>query len=127
MIWPWHQQARVDGCVARSQANLAAITGWVERTPWVDFLASDPATRSSTSVCLRIADPAFGALDPEAQAALPKQLAARLEQEGVAFDVAGYRDAPPGLRLWGGATVERDDLEALFPWLDWAWQEVRPR
>jgi phosphoserine aminotransferase len=116
----------LEACVARSQANLAAITAWVERTPWVDFLAADPAARSSTSVCLRFADPAFAALDSEAQAALPRRMAGLLEREGVAYDVAGYRDAPPGLRLWGGATVERDDLEALFPWLDWAWEEVRP-
>jgi phosphoserine aminotransferase len=116
----------LEACVARSRANLAAIAAWVERTPWVDFLAADPATRSSTSVCLRFADPAFAALDAEAQAALPRRLAGLLEQEGVAYDVAGYRDAPPGLRLWGGATVEREDLEALFPWLDWAWDQVRP-
>jgi phosphoserine aminotransferase len=103
----------LEGCVARSEANLAAIAAWVERTAWVDFLAGDPATRSSTSVCLRFADATFAGLDAEAQAALPKQLAGKLESEGVAFDVAGYRDAPPGLRLWGGATVEREDLEAL--------------
>jgi len=115
-----------DGCMTRSEANLAAIAAWVERTPWIDFLAADPRTRSSTSVCLRFADPAFAALDADAQASLPKQLAARLEEEGVAFDVAGYRDAPPGLRLWAGATVEREDLEALFPWLAWAWEQVRP-
>jgi len=117
----------VDACVARSRANLAAIEAWAESTPWVDLLATDPATRSSTSVCLKIVDAAFAAADAETQAALPKKLASLLEAEGVAYDVAGYRSAPPGLRLWGGATVERDDLEALFPWLDWAWEEVRPR
>jgi phosphoserine aminotransferase len=115
----------VTGCQARSAENLAAIAQWVERTPWVDFLARDPATRSSTSVCLSLVDPAFRALDAEAQAALPKRMAALLEDEGVAFDVAGYRSAPPGLRIWAGATVEREDLEALLPWLDWAWQETR--
>jgi phosphoserine aminotransferase len=97
----------------------------VARTPWVEFLARDPRTRSSTSICLRVADRAFAALDPAARAALIGRLAGRLEEEGVAWDIGSYRDAPPGLRLWGGATVERDDLEALFPWLDWAWSEVR--
>jgi phosphoserine aminotransferase len=117
----------LDACIARAEANLAAIGAWVERTPWVEFLARDPATRSCTSVCLAIADPAFAKLPEDARADVPKQLASLLEKEGVAFDVASYRSAPPGLRLWAGATVEREDLEALFPWLDWAWQQVRPR
>jgi phosphoserine aminotransferase len=114
-------------CIARSEANLAAISAWVERTPWVEFLARNPATRSCTSVCLAIADPAFAKLPEDLRADVPKKLAGLLEKEGVAFDVASYRSAPPGLRLWGGATVEREDLEALFPWLDWAWEQVRPR
>jgi phosphoserine aminotransferase len=117
----------VAGCVARAEANLAAVAAWVARTPWVDFLARDPATRSSTSMCLRLADPGLAALPAEARAALPGRMAALLEKEGVAYDVASYRSAPPGLRLWGGTTVERADLEALFPWLDWAWDELRPR
>ncbi|MDJ0848628.1 MAG: phosphoserine transaminase [Myxococcota bacterium] len=117
----------LDGCVERAEANLAAIAAWVERAPWVDFLPEQEATRSCTSVCLRIVDPAFAALDDDARAATAKKLTTLLEQEGVAFDVASYRSAPTGLRLWGGATVERSDLEAVLPWLDWAWDQVRPR
>jgi phosphoserine aminotransferase len=124
----WVEQiGGVAGCVARAEANLAAVAAWVARTPWVEFLARDPATRSSTSMCLRLVDPKLAALPAEERAALPGRMAALLEKEGVAYDVASYRTAPPGLRLWGGATVERADLEALFPWLDWAWQELGPR
>jgi phosphoserine aminotransferase len=121
---------RVGGLPAlirRSEANLAAIAAWVERTPWVDFLARDPRTRSCTSICLRVVDPWFEAQDESARAKTIKNLVALLEQEGVAYDVASYRDAPPGLRVWGGATVELADVEALLPWLDWAWQQVRGR
>ena len=96
--------------IARSEANLAAVAAWVERTPWVDFLASDPATRSCTSICLRITAPWFTALAPDEQAKAAKRLASLLDKEGVAFDVASYRDAPPGLRIWGGATVETGDI-----------------
>ena len=110
--------------IARSEANLAAIERWVERTRWVDFLAEDKASRSRTSVCLKIVDPRFAALPPEGRAATAKRLAARVEQEGAGYDIASYRDAPPGLRLWAGATVETADLAALFPWLDWAWETV---
>ena len=117
----------LEGCVMRSEGNLAAIAAWAERTPWVEFLAREAATRSSTSVCLRIVDPAFAALDAEAQGATAKRLTSLLEEEGVAFDIASYRSAPVGLRLWGGATVEQSDTEALLPWLDWAWEQVRPR
>ena len=113
--------------IRRSEANLATVAEWVEHTDWVDFLATDPRTRSCTSICLAIVDPAFAALDAKTRAAVVKQMTARLEDEAVAFDVASYRDAPPGLRLWGGATVERADLEAVLPWLDWAWSEARPR
>jgi phosphoserine aminotransferase len=109
---------------ARSEANLAAITRWVERTPWVEFLARQPATRSCTSVCLEIVDPWFAGLAPADAAAAAKTLAGSLEAEGIAYDLGSYRDAPPGLRIWGGATVERGDLEALFPWLDWAFAEL---
>jgi phosphoserine aminotransferase len=114
----------LKGLVARSEANLAAVARWVERTPWVDFLAEDPATRSCTSICLRIAAPWFTALDAEGQAAAAKKLASTLEKEGVALDAASYRDAPPGLRIWGGATVQTADIEALLPWLDWAFAGV---
>jgi phosphoserine aminotransferase len=102
----------------RSNANFAVIADWVARTAWVDFLAMDPATRSNTSVCLKIVDPELSSFD--AQAAVAKQIAAILEKEGVAMDIGAYRDAPPGLRIWAGATVERSDLEVLMPWLGWA-------
>jgi phosphoserine aminotransferase len=113
------------GLIARSEANLAAIAQWVERTPWIDFLARDPKTRSCTSVCLAITDDWFRRLDEAAQRAAVKQLEALLDAEGVAHDIAGHRDAPPGLRIWTGATVERADVEALLPWLDWAYGEMR--
>jgi phosphoserine aminotransferase len=111
--------------IRRSEGNLAAVTEWVERTPWVDFLAEDPATRSCTSICLKIVDPWFSGLPAEEQSAAAKKIASLLENEGVAYDIAPYREAPPGLRIWGGATVERADLEALFPWIDWAYAEVK--
>jgi phosphoserine aminotransferase len=115
----------LDALIARSLANLELIEAWVEATPWIAFLARRRETRSSTSICLKIADPAVAALPPERQAGFIKGLTARLAEEGVAYDIAGYRDAPPGLRLWGGATVEAADLEALLPWLDWAFAEQR--
>ena len=116
----------LEGLIARSESNLAAIRSWVERTPWVAFLARDAATRSCTSICLQITDDWFAAQAPEAQSKTIAALVALLEKEGVAYDIASYRDAPPGLRIWGGATVERADIESLLPWLDWAWSEVRP-
>jgi len=111
--------------VRRSEANLATVAAWVERTAWVDFLAEDPATRSCTSICLKIVDPWFTGLPAEERAPAAKKIATLLEEEGVAYDIAPYREAPPGIRIWGGATVERSDLEALFPWLDWAWAQVK--
>ncbi|OFW58346.1 MAG: phosphoserine aminotransferase [Actinobacteria bacterium RBG_16_64_13] len=111
--------------VRRSEANLAAVAGWVERTPWVDFLAEEPATRSCTSICLKIIDPWFTGMGSEERAQAAKKVASLLEAEGAAYDIAPYREAPPGIRLWGGATVELADLEALFPWLDWAYAEVK--
>ena len=114
-----------DGAlVARSQGNLAAITEWVERTPWIDFLATDSETRSSTSVCLIFSDPWFTTKSGAEQRALVKNLVGLLAAEGVAYDINAYRDAPPGLRIWAGATIERSDLEALFPWLEWCFGEV---
>jgi phosphoserine aminotransferase len=107
---------------ARADANLAVLAGWVARTPWVDFLAADPATRSNTSVCLKVVDARVAALSADAQADFAKTLASLLDKEGAALDVAGYRDAPPGLRIWCGATVDTADLEALTPWLDWAFE-----
>ena len=111
--------------IDRAEGNLAAIAAWVAATPWVGFLVEDPAFRSCTSVCLKIVDPWFQALPAEDQGAAAKRLAALLDDEGVAFDIGAYRDAPPGLRIWGGATVEKADLEALFPWLDWAYAVVK--
>ena len=111
--------------VARCSANLEAISHWVARTPWIDFLAESPDTRSPTSICLKIVDDWFKALGDEAQASVPKRIAALLEARDVAYDINGYRDAPPGLRIWGGATVEVSDIQALMPWLDWAYAEVR--
>ncbi|MFY7958603.1 MAG: phosphoserine transaminase [Elsteraceae bacterium] len=111
--------------IKRSEANLAAVAAWVAKTPWVDFLAERADTRSCTSICLKISDPWFRSLNAEGQAAAAKSLSDKLEKEGVALDAGSYRDAPPGLRLWGGATVETADLEALFPWIDWAWSQVR--
>jgi len=108
----------------RADQNLAAIAAWVERTPWVDFLAADPASRSNTSVCLKVVDAKVTALPATGQADFAKKLAAVLEKETVALDIGGYRDAPPGLRIWCGATVDTDDLEALTPWLDWAFAQV---
>jgi phosphoserine aminotransferase len=99
----------LDGLIARSEANLAAIENWVPRTDWLDFLCRDAATRSCTSICLTLTVPE-----------LAKPIAALLEKEGVAYDIAAYRDAPPGLRIWGGGTVETADIEALLPWLEWA-------
>ena len=115
----------LKGLIARSEANLAAIAAWVERTPWIDFLASDARTRSCTSICLAISDDWFRRLGEDTQRAAVKRLEALLEAEGVAHDIAGHRDAPPGLRIWAGATVERGDLEALLPWLDWGYGEIR--
>ncbi len=111
--------------IARSQANFAAIEDWVSATDWVDFLAEDPATRSTTSICLKIVDPWFQALPNEGQAAAAKALASVLEEAGAGYDVGAYRAAPPGLRIWGGSTVERSDIEALLPWLDWAFGRVK--
>ncbi|MBW4093492.1 MAG: phosphoserine transaminase [Proteobacteria bacterium] len=110
--------------IARSEASLAAIAAWTERTGWADFLAEVPATRSPTSICLKITVPWFAALAGEEQVKAAKRIAGLLETEGVAYDIAAYRDAPPGLRIWCGATVEPADVAALLPWLDWAYAQV---
>jgi phosphoserine aminotransferase len=115
----------LKGLIARSETNLKVLTDWVAATPWVDLLAEDAETVSNTSVCFKIVDPAVTALDADAQAALPKKLAALLDAELVAFDIGGYRDAPAGLRIWAGATVETADLAALTPWLDWAYATAK--
>ncbi len=114
----------IDGLVARSEANLAAVAAWVAQSDWAAFLAEDPATRSCTSICLKVVAPWFNGLDTDAQWRAIKSMAALLEQEGVALDVAAHRDSGPGLRIWGGATVETTDIEALLPWLDWALARV---
>ncbi len=115
----------LPGLIARSEANLAAIRSWVAASDWAAFLAEDPATISCTSICLKITAPWFLALDPAAQADAAKKIAALLEKESVANDIGAYRDAPPGLRIWGGATVDTSNINALLPWLDWAYQTVK--
>jgi phosphoserine aminotransferase len=111
--------------MARADANEKVIAEWVARTPWIDFLAGDPKVRSNTSVCLKVVDPAVLKLAPEAQAKFVKAITAVLEKEGVAYDIDAYRDAPSGLRVWCGATVERADVEALTLWLDWAYARAK--
>jgi phosphoserine aminotransferase len=110
---------------ARADANTKTVADWAARTDWIDFLARDPALRSNTSVCLKVVDPAVTRLAPDAQAAFVKGIAAALDKEGVAYDIDAYRDAPPGLRIWCGSTVERADVEALTPWLDWAYAKAK--
>jgi phosphoserine aminotransferase len=112
------------GLQARSNANLAVLSEWVGKTPWVEFLAETAQIRSNTSVCIKVVDPRVTGLPADAQAEFAKKLAALLEKEGVALDAGGYRDAPPGLRIWCGATVETSDVEALTPWLEWAFQTL---
>ncbi len=111
--------------IARADANAAVLHGWVARTPWIANLAADPRTWSNTSVCLEFTDPAVAALPTDAQAAFAKSMTGLLEKEGVAYDIAFYRDAPPGLRIWTGSTVEAADVAALTPWLDWAYATAR--
>ena len=111
----------LDRLIARADGNLAIVERFIAANDWIEFLASAPATRSNTSVCLQFCDPAFLAMDAGAQAAFAKSVAAALEDEGVAYDIGHYRDAPPGLRIWTGATVESSDVEALMPWLQWAY------
>jgi phosphoserine aminotransferase len=110
---------------ARADANAKVIADWAARTSWIDFLTRDPALRSNTSVCLKVVDPAVTRLPAEAQAVFVKGIAAALEKEGVAYDIAAYRDAPSGLRIWCGSTVESTDVEALTLWLDWAYATAK--
>ena len=111
--------------IERSESNLASVAEWVERTPWVDFLARDPATRSCTSICLQIVDEWFISLSESDRSTTAKDLGRMLDSEGVAFDINSYANAPPGLRIWGGATVDNADIEALLPWLDWAFAKLK--
>ena len=122
----WAQSVgSLQGLIARCDANAKAVADFVAKKPFLGFLAKDPATRSNTSVCLTFIDPAITALAPEAQAAFAKDVAALLEKEGVGLDLGSYRDAPPGLRIWCGATVEASDVAALMPWIEWAYQTVK--
>ncbi|HRF09313.1 MAG TPA: phosphoserine transaminase [Xanthobacteraceae bacterium] len=115
----------LSGLRARADKNFAVLANWVAKTPWVAFLARNEAERSNTSVCFEVVDPAIKALPADAQNAFAKQLASLLEKENVALDIGHYRDAPPGLRIWTGATIEASDLEALTPWLDWAFAQAK--
>ncbi|WP_010126825.1 phosphoserine transaminase [Sphingomonas sp. KC8] len=127
-IWALEWAKSLGGLKAlikRADANAAALDAWVQQTPWIDHLATDPISRSNTSVCLKFADAAVTGLDDEGKLALVKKIASLLEAQDAAYDIAGYRDAPPGLRIWCGATVETADVEALGPWLDWAWSQAR--
>jgi phosphoserine aminotransferase len=123
LVWG-EKVGSLQGLMARSNANLAVMEKFVAARPWADFLAKVPATRSNTSVCINIVAPWFTALDDAKQAAAAKKMADMLETENAGYDLGHYRDAPPGLRIWCGATVEASDLEALVPWLDWAYAEI---
>ena len=115
----------LKGLMVRADANAKVIHDWVEKTPWIANLAEDPKTRSNTSVCLKVVDPAVASLSTDAQWTFVKDLVALIEKEGVAYDIATHRDAPPGLRIWCGCTVERADVAALTPWLDWAFAQAK--
>ncbi len=115
----------LEALIARADANAKTIADWVRTTPWVDFLATNPAIRSNTSVCLKVIDSAVTRLSADEQAKFAKTLAGAVEKEGAGYDMGSYRDAPPGLRIWCGATVETRDVEALLPWLDWAFAQVK--
>ncbi|MGD9617992.1 MAG: phosphoserine transaminase [Alphaproteobacteria bacterium] len=115
----------LDGLVARAEGNLATVAAWVERSPWLRFLAKDPAARSCTSIQLEITDPWFLSLSPDERFRTVRSMTARIEAEGAGYDLASHRASPPGIRIWAGATVERSDVEALLPWLDWAWEQER--
>ena len=111
--------------IARADASTKALADWQAKTPWVDFLAKDAAIRSNTSVCMKVVDPAITSLSAEAQADFAKKLVAAVEKEGAGYDLGAYRDAPPGLRIWCGATVEASDVALLTQWLDWAFAETK--
>jgi phosphoserine aminotransferase len=121
----WAEQVGgLPALIAHAETNLATVATWVAARPWIDFLAEAPDTRSSTSICLKIVDPWFLGLDEARQRAAIKRLTGSIEEAGAGYDLAGHRDAPPGLRVWGGATVAGADIEALLPWLDWAFDEL---
>jgi len=110
--------------ISRSQENLQVVSEWVDKTPWIDFLAGEPLERSSTSICMKIVADWFLALNAQVQSSITERMSLLLDTEGVAYDINGYRNAPPGLRVWGGATVEANDLATLLPWLEWAYANV---
>ena len=112
--------------IMRSKDNLSVIEKWVDRIEWIDFLAHDPMTRSSTSICLKFIAPWYLELSPEEQASKAKLLVKLLQNESVAFDINSYRDAPPGIRIWGGATVDSENIALLLPWIEWAYNEIKP-
>lgn len=114
----------LKGLLARSRANLEVFEKWVAKTPWIEFLCADKTCRSNTSICFKIVAPWFAALSEDAQKNVTKKMSSILDKEGVAFDINAYKDSPPGLRVWGGATVEASDIEALCPWLEWAFAQV---
>jgi phosphoserine aminotransferase len=121
----WAEQVGgLPALIAHAETNLAAVAAWVAARPWIDFLAEAPDTRSTTSICLKIVDPWFLGLDEARQRTAIKRLTGSIEDAGAGYDLAGHRDAPPGLRVWGGATVAGTDIEALLPWLDWAFDEL---
>ena len=121
----WAEQVGgLPALIAHAEINLATVAAWVAARPWIDFLAEAPDTRSTTSICLKIVDPWFLGLDEARQRAAIKRLTGSIEEAGAGYDLAGHRDAPPGLRVWGGATVAGADIEALLPWLDWAFDEL---
>jgi phosphoserine aminotransferase len=115
----------LKGMITRADANAKVIADWKAKTPWIDFLAKDPAIRSNTSVCLKFIDPAITSLPADAQSDFVKKLVAAVEKEGAGYDFAYYRDAPPGLRIWCGATVEANDVALLTQWIDWAFAETK--
>lgn len=121
----WAKGVGLDGLFARADRNFATLQAWIDRSDWLENLVADPAVRSNTSVCMTITDKAVAALDEGGQRDFIRAMAALLEEEGAALDIANHRDAPPGLRVWCGATIETEDIEALTPWLDWAFATTR--
>jgi phosphoserine aminotransferase len=114
-----------EALIARAEGNLAVVADWVECTPWLEFLAEEPAWRSCTSIQLKIVDPWFLGLSPDERFRTVRSMTARIEAEGAGYDLASHRSSPPGIRIWAGATVEKSDVEALLPWLEWAWEQER--
>ena len=121
----WAKGLGLERLIKRSEDNLQILSRWIKRSNWIRFLAEDEAIRSSTSICMKIIDPWFTSQTVSTQKEIIKRLVSILESESVAHDIGSYRDAPPGLRIWGGSTVEAHDIELLIPWLDWAWLKVK--